>query len=273
MKPRILVCNPAFYEVTYKINPWMDPEAGINTSLAFQQWIALTHILEQAGAEIVHMSGTENLPDIVFTANAGLWAGDNKIILSNFKYPERQLEKAVYKKWFESNGFNCSEFNNQLFFEGAGDALASSDKKIIYMGYGFRTDLAAIDIITKHFLSERVISIQLIDPYFYHLDTCFCPLPGDVIMIYPSAFEPNTIEFIKKHSNDPIILEIPENEARRFACNAVSVGNNVVIPSGCPETTKLLKSVGFDVFETDMSEYIKAGGACKCLTFKLNDFN
>lgn len=267
---KILVCNPAFYDVTYSINPWMLPENGINSNLAITQWRDLVILLEHVGAEVIHMSGREKLPDIVFTANAG-FMNYNRVLLSNFKYPERQPEKEVYKNWFEDHGYECQELPDGVFFEGAGDVLARNSGGVvqeIFFGHGFRSDETANEYLHLHY---NVTKLKLVDSYFYHLDTCFCPLSNDFALIYPDAFEEGTVKRLMQQGME--LLHVPSDEAHKFACNAVTVGNCVVIPSGCPQTKEILQRSGYEVYDTDMSEYIKAGGACKCLTFKLDSLN
>lgn len=249
------MCNPAHYGIEYEINPWMRVENKVDRDLAIRQWSDLVDILKGISVEIFEMSGEPHLPDIVFTANAGV-VFDANVLLSNFKYPERQPEKAIYKRWFEAIGFRCLELPADTYFEGAGDCLANN--KHFYLGYGFRSDQKVCE-----WWKGAFTSLKLIDPYFYHLDTCFCPLKNDYALIYPQAFEDSNIEALK-------LLPVPKSEAMHFACNAICVGNNVVIPSGCPTTAKMLKDVGFKVYDTDMSEFIKAGGACKCLTLRLD---
>lgn len=269
---KILVCDPTFFDVTYSINPWMSPNNEVASSEAVSQWADLVRLLGHVGAEVIHMSGKSNLPDIVFTANAGLQS-PTSILLSNFKYPERQLEKAIYKDWFESHGYSCVELPEGSNFEGAGDVLARPGMLQLYQGHGFRTDETVYNDKIWNFLYQgyKFVKMELIDPYFYHLDTCFCPLPGDCALIYPAAFSKATIERIRFESIK--FLVVPSEEAKKFACNAVSVDNCVIIPSGCPQTKKMLQSAGYEVFDTNMSEYIKSGGACKCLTFKLDSNN
>ena len=282
---KILMCSPEYFDVTYSINPWMSVENGVDAKLAIKQWNDLVILLERVEAEVIQMSGKPNLPDLVFTANAGLNCGSH-ILLSNFKFPERQPEKQVYKEWFESNGYVCKELPDDIIFEGAGDVLLRNGVDSgfeLYLGSGFRTDEATYDSAVWKSSVQTPINtkMKLIDPYFYHLDTCFCPLPGDFALIYPGAFETSKIEELNKRGKDdgtgfcgfrsaPILLKVPENEARKFACNAVSVGNCVVLPSGCPETGGMLKKAGFEVYETDLSQYILSGGSAKCLSFKLD---
>jgi len=274
---KILVCDPSHYDVRYSINPWMSTDNGIDYNLAIKQWKNLVNLLDHVGAEVIQMSGQQSLPDIVFTANAGFF-NKNRILLSNFRFPERQPEREVYKTWFEDYGLECKILPDNVFFEGAGDALSRPSSDEIFFSHGFRSDEAAnehLNLFVKEYnssLGSPIIELKLVDPYFYHLDTCFCPLPkNDFALIYPEAFEPGTTERLKNINMS--LLPVPQEEARRFACNAVSIENCVIIPSGCPTTKDLLQSVGYDVFDTDMSEYIKAGGACKCLTFKLDSNN
>jgi N-dimethylarginine dimethylaminohydrolase len=264
----ILVCDPSEYNVTYSINPWMQPDkVKIDKRLAIEQWHGLVNILKKLNVKVSVMPGQPGLPDMVFTANAGLVIPNkNQILLSNFKHSERKSEKKHYKEWFESNGFESMEFTSEFNFEGAGDGLF--DDNILYLGYGFRSDY---DCVTHSFWDGlwqgHTNYIELVDPYFYHLDTCFCPLQSNFALIWEGAFDSNTI---KNEFDELELLMVPEEDALKFACNAVVIGNKVIIPSGCEKTKKLLLNAAFEVFETDMSEFIKAGGACKCLTLKLN---
>jgi len=283
----ILVCNPQHYSIDYEINPWMSIRNPADRDLAISQWHGLIALLKRIEVNVVEMQGQPGLPDMVFTANAGLVFQNKKVVLSNFKYPQRRPERKFYKEWFEANGYEIIEtFTPEFHFEGAGDALFREqsneqhfDNKL-YFGYGFRSDYDAVT--HKHWgdiWREHTQYLQLIDPYFYHLDTCFCPLKDNFALIWPGAFREDTIDSIEcwqsafkdydGGGSGLELLKVPEEDARKFACNAVAIGNKVIIPSGCDTTKRLLLSVGFEVFDTDMSEFIKAGGACKCLTLRL----
>ena len=269
---KILVCNPAYYDVKYSINPWMRPlEVVTHRLLAIEQWYTLVGLLQKLGVTVVEMTGQPELPDMVFTANAGLVFPGNAVVLSSFKYPERRPERQWFQLWFELNGYEIIEaFPEGTYFEGAGDALfrEQDDPEHLYFGYGFRSDYKAV---TSGWGWSQVWKktchyIELVDPYFYHLDTCFCPLKDDFALVYPGAFSADTIDRLSAGLE---LLKVPEDDAKKFACNAVAIGNKVIIPSGCDATKKLLIGAGFEVFDTDMSEFIKAGGACKCLTLRL----
>lgn len=261
---KILMCHPSHYGISYEINPWMRVQNQADNTLARRQWQRLIQLIHNLGASIEEMSGEPNLPDIVFTANAGLVAG-NKVVLSNFKYPERQGEKLVFRKWFLDHGYEVLELPEHLSFEGAGDALPA--RNMLYCGYGFRSDQEAYMQQAFFRLGFAGMTFcKLVDPYFYHIDTCFCPLKDDHAIIFPGAFDEMSLEAMGEKLQ---LIPIPEAEARKFACNAVVVENNVIIPSGCPTTRSLLENIGFQVFDTDMSEFIKAGGACKCLTLRI----
>lgn len=274
---KILVCNPTYYGVNYEINPWMSVQNQPDTKLAFKQWERLLKRITWAGGDVRQMSPRPNLPDIVFTANAGICFG-RTVVLSNFKHPERQGERAVYKEWFEAHGYHIEEevIPAGGFFEVAGDALFGSsldgfgEKSIptLFLGYGFRSDYKTVTSANwNKVFHGNLYYLELVDPYFYHLDTCFCPLQSDFALIYPGAFDPDTIRRLADNGLE--LLKVPEEDARKFACNAVCIGNRVVIPSGCEATKQLLLRAGFEVADTDMSEFIKAGGACKCLTLSL----
>lgn len=259
---KILVCDPSHYGIEYQINPWMNTNNPSDHNLAINQWKNLIDLLDKIGVSLSIMDGRIGLPDLVFTANAALLFPDKKVVLSNFKHPERQPEKNCYRDWFISNEYSILEaLEDSHNFEGAGDALFKEDNSILFAGHGFRSDFYNWD----HLWEGQTVNVKLIDPYFYHLDTCFCPLPNDYALIWHGAFE--EIESFKK--NGLKLLYVPEEDAKKFACNAVSIDDKVVIPSGCEQTKTLLKEAGFQVFDTDMSQFILAGGACKCLTLKV----
>lgn len=262
------MCKPDYYSINYSINPWMNVENSSNKNLAQTQWKNLNLILRQLGVDVLEMEGQPNLPDLVFTANAGLIFPEKKVVLSNFKFKERQPEKDFYKNWFEENGYEViTVFSDSLFFEGAGDALFNESKSKLYFGYGFRSEIDAItDYSWIKVWEKQICYLKLIDPYFYHLDTCFCPLRDNYALIWSEAFEEQTLRML---SQDFKLLYVEKEDAYKFACNAVSVEEKVIIPSGCNHAKNLLKNAGFDAIETDMSEYIKAGGAVRCATMNI----
>ena len=197
---RILMCAPDHYDVDYVINPWM--EGNIHKSSrdrAVQQWEKLHHVLQDL-AKVDLVPGRSGVPDMVFTANAGLVLGEN-VVLSRFYHPERQGEEPHFKKWFEVNGFNVFELPKDLPFEGAGDALLDREGRWLWAGYGFRSELDSHPYIAK-WLDIEVLSLRLIDDRFYHLDTCFCPLIDGYLLYYPEAFD--------SYSNHLIERRVPE---------------------------------------------------------------
>lgn len=258
---KILVCDPSFYQINYEINPWMSIESKANNFIATQQWNRLVSKLESLNVEVVKMPPSNNLPDMVFTANAGVIIG-NSVLISNFKHKERQGEERFFQDWFDNNGYRVIRLPKGISFEGAGDCLTDTDG-FVFMGYGFRSDLEAYYDLIWDLFEGKSIRLRLKDPYFYHLDTCFCPLNKNQILIYPGAFKKNDIIELRKRFE---LFCVPEEDAHKFACNAVVVGDNVIIPKGCNETKDILTQNYYIVHELDMSEFIKAGGACKCLT-------
>lgn len=259
---RWLMCPPDYYNVSYEINPWMNKSRLPNKDRARKQWQALHHTIIRLGGWVEIVTPILNQPDMVFTANAGL-TRDKKTILSHFRYPERQGEEIPFGNWFKDNGFEVIDLGG-LYFEGEGDALYAGDK--IFIGYGFRTDRDVVDRLTQLLSLSKVISCQLVDPYYYHLDTCFAPLDGKRALYYPGAFSKETVKLLE---NEIELFEVPLNDARKFACNAVVLGQDVIIPAGCSDTSNLLRKLGFSPFEVELDEYIKAGGAAKCLTLRI----
>lgn len=262
---RILMCRPDYFGIEYEINPWMDIKKKVAYNVAVNQWETLFKTINDCGAEVSLVDPVSGWPDMVFTANSGLYY-KNKIVLPHFKHKERQGELPYMQAWFRKEGF---EFANEINsdtpdYEGAGDSLLAGD--ILFAGYGFRTDrkFYANEMI---FDKDKLIYCELVDPYFYHIDTCFCPLTDKLAMWYPHAFS----KVSQRYMSDAIeLIPVNEEEARRFACNAVVLGKHVILPAQCPQITAELKKRGFEVHACDMSEYLKAGGACKCLTLRID---
>jgi lysine-ketoglutarate reductase/saccharopine dehydrogenase-like protein (TIGR00300 family) len=266
---RILMCAPDHYDVDYVINPWM--EGNIHKSSpdqAVEQWSKLNYVLNDI-AKVDLVQGQKGVPDMVFTANAGLVLGEN-VVLSRFFHPERQPEEPYFKQWFEDNGFNVFELPKDLPFEGAGDALLDREGRWLWAGYGFRSELDSHPYIAK-WLDIEVLSLRLIDDRFYHLDTCFCPLTGGYLLYYPAAFDSYSNHIIEKRVPAEKRIAIAEADAINFACNTVNVANTVVMNKASQDLKQSLADAGFTVIETPLTEFLKAGGAAKCLTLRINE--
>jgi N-dimethylarginine dimethylaminohydrolase len=262
--PHILMCPPEHYGIDYEINPWMDRQRGCDRRLAVEQWHALRQVLEQVGARISCLTPVAGLPDMVFTANAALVYKD-RAILSRFRHPERQGEEPHNERWLGTHGFQVHRLPADLYFEGAGDALFCGDT--LFAGYRIRSAARGHQQVGA-MLGCRVIPLELVDPYCYHLDTCFCPLDAQTAIYYPGAFDEYGRRVLQQSIADLIAVE--EAEARHFACNAVVVGRTVITNTGCPELHRQLQARGFTTYETPLGEFVKAGGSAKCLTLRLD---
>jgi len=266
MADKILMCAPDYYAIKYEINPWMKLEIQSDYEKARKQWKDLYHILkDDLGVDVKLVPPREEVPDMVFTANAAVMYG-NKAIIAKFKYPQRQPEEEYYSDWFRENGYEVITLPDGMAFEGAGDALYLSG--ILYSGYVPRTDIAAHTYISE-LLKIPVISIELVNDNFYHIDTCFCPLEDDYLIYYPKAFDEYGNKIIETNVPEEKRIVVNDEEASYFTCNAVNVGKNVVTNITTKRFSNLLASKGFNHIQTDMSEYMKAGGASKCLTLKI----
>jgi N-dimethylarginine dimethylaminohydrolase len=262
--PRILMCPPDHFKIEYEINPWMNVRVGSEAVLARRQWTALYQSLVDLGATVDLIEPVAGLPDLVFTANAGL-VFHNIFVSSRFRYGVRQGEAPYYESWARSRDFQIVELPQGFNFEGAGDALFCGETLI--GGYRFRSDVRS-----HHWIGERlgveVLPLELIDPRFYHLDTCFCPLAPGIALYYPGAFD----EYGRSVLRDriPHLIEVAVDEAISFSCNAVVVGKTVILNEGAPKLAQDLAVRGFGVCPLEFSEFIKSGGSAKCLTLRLD---
>ncbi|MBD2597796.1 TIGR00300 family protein [Nostoc spongiaeforme FACHB-130] len=266
---RFLMCPPDHYDVDYVINPWM--EGNIHKSSrdrAVEQWQGLYQILkEHAIVDLV--TPQKGWPDLVFTANAGLVLGEN-VVLSRFLHKERQGEEPYFKQWFEENGYTVYELPKDLPFEGAGDALLDREGRWLWAGYGFRSELDSHPYLAK-WLDIEVLSLRLIDERFYHLDTCFCPLANGYLLYYPGAFDSYSNRLIEMRVAAEKRIALAEADAVNFACNAVNVESIVIMNKASEALKSRLAEVGFRVLETPLTEFLKAGGAAKCLTLRVTE--
>jgi N-dimethylarginine dimethylaminohydrolase len=262
--PRILMCPPDYYGIEYEINPWMSRSRGSIPDKAKKQWQGLYDILCELGVTVELLKPQSGLPDLVFTANAGLVFG-NRFFSSQFRHDVRTRETPVFDAWFKDHKFIVEHLPEDMYFEGAGDALFCGPT--LFAGYRIRSDVHGHQYLA-HVLGKQVLPVELINPRFYHLDTCFCPLaPGEAIY-YPAAFDAYGRKVIETHI--PNLIAIREPEAHRFGANAVIVGKTVVHNTGCERLATDLKARGYRSIPTELDEFLKAGGSAKCLTLRLD---
>jgi len=261
------MCRPTHYTIAYEINPWMHLTRQTARPRALRQWGALYRLLTQRlRAKVQLLPPVQGLPDLIFTANAGLIVG-RTCIRSNFRHPERQGEEAVVERYFTQRGFRVMRLPRRFNFEGEGDALFVGGS--LFLGHRFRTDSASHEHVAR-MLGCRVLPVELADRRFYHLDTCFCPLDARSILWFPKAFDRYGRRVIEQHVEEPIAVS--ERDALRFACNAVILDGAIVMHRGVSAgLRKLLERRGLAVHELDLSEFLKAGGSAKCLVLRLDN--
>ncbi|MCI0466806.1 MAG: arginine deiminase-related protein [Beijerinckiaceae bacterium] len=263
----ILMRPPDHFEVAYVINPWMEGHfAKTDNGLAQRQWGRLKEAIEQH-AKVVLAPPQKDLPDIVFTANAGLVSG-KKAIVSRFRCRERQGEEKHHNAWFAENGFEILDWPGDVPFEGAGDALFDRGQDLLWAGHGFRSD-GAVPALLEKLLGRKTVALFLTDPRFYHLDTCFCPLAGGFLLYYPAAFDEKSRALIKSLVPGEKRIAVSQSDAQKFCCNAVDFDGYVFMNGASEELQTRLRGAGFTPEITPLSEFMKAGGAAKCLTLKL----
>jgi N-dimethylarginine dimethylaminohydrolase len=261
---RLLMCPPLYYGIEYEINPWMSRSRQSDRQIAQEQWRKLYRLLEDVlGLEIALVEPRPGLPDMVFTANAG-WVCKEKFIASNFRYEVRRGETPHFVNWFEVRGYEIVHLPDEKFFEGEGDLLMCGD--LLFAGYHIRSDILSHQKVAE-VIEHEILSLELTNDWFYHLDTSFCPLAPGQALYYPAAFDAYALKVLENHIET--LIPVVEEEARQFACNAIVVDNSVVMNDGCPKIRDQLKSLGYSVLETSLSEFIKAGGSAKCLVLKV----
>lgn len=267
MQAELLMCVPTYYDVDYVINPWMEGNLHrASKILSCKQWKDL-HTELSRSATVRLVDGVQGWPDMVFTANAGLKYG-NEIALSRFQFEERQGEAAYFAQWFKDAGLLVREVPQGVSFEGEGDALFSVNGDRLWAGWGFRTALESHSLLAKWWEVE-VSSLKLVDPRFYHLDTCFAPLPHGEVLYFPAAFDAKSRQAIETYYSAEQRIAVCEQDAIHFACNVVCLEGTLVMNHISSDLRLVLNSQGYKVIELELSEFLKAGGAAKCLVMTL----
>jgi N-dimethylarginine dimethylaminohydrolase len=278
VKPRILMCRPAYFGVVYAINPWMDPTswARENRALAAaarREWAALHRTLQKLGAAIELVPAAAGLPDLVFTANAAVVL-DRKVLLARFRHPERQAEESRYAAAFrtlQAHGHvdEILPLPDGVRLEGAGDCVFDETRHLFWMGYGPRSDRAARRAVADAFGVE-VIALELADPRFYHMDTALSALPGGEVMYVPEAFTPAGLGEIHDLVAPAARIALAPEDAERLAANAVCVGGDIVMSACSERLAAALAERGYRVVTTPLGSFHRSGGSAFCLTLRLD---
>jgi len=260
------MCRPTFYTIAYEINPWMHLARQANHPRALQQWNQLYQTLTKTlRVRVSLLPPQPRVPDLVFTANAGLVVG-RTLIRSNFRHPQRRREEPIVEQQFRRMGYRVVRLPRRFNFEGEGDALWVGDTLVF--GFRFRSDAQA-HVQLSRLLKARVLPVELTDRRFYHLDTCFCPLDGQAVLWFPKAFDRYGRKVIEGLATD--CVAVSERDAVRFACNAIVIGRAIVMQTGVSSALRrALARRGFTIHQVDLSEFLKAGGSAKCLALRLN---
>jgi N-dimethylarginine dimethylaminohydrolase len=261
----VLMCRPTHFTVSYRINPWMHPEDPTDTSLAVRQWEVLYAKYLELGFEVHLIEGLPGLPDMVYAANGG-YVLDGKAYGAKFEFPERQPEGPGYMDWFREAGYQVTE--PVATNEGEGDMLLVGDT--IYAGTGFRTDVASHAELAALY-GREVVTLRLVDPSFYHLDTAFAVLDSDggpaSVAYLPKAFDEPSLAILRERFPDAIL--VTDEDAAVLGLNSFSDGKNVVIASRAVTFERDLRAAGYTPHGVDLSELLLGGGGVKCCTLEL----
>ncbi len=267
MSRHYLMCRPTYFAVDYAINPWMDPAAPVDADLAISQWTKLVETYQSLGHTVEFIDPIPGLPDMVFAAN-GATMVDGTVLGVSFTFAERAAEGPAYLDWFARAGYRTQAA--KATNEGEGDMLLTTD--YLLAGTGFRTDLAA-HAEAQELFGRPVITLQLVDPRFYHLDTALCVLHRDPdserpqIAYLPEAFSAGSQQVLARLFPDAIHASI--EDATVLGLNAASDGRRVVLPVQAAGLAAQLTSKGYEPVPVDMSELLKAGGGPKCCTLEV----
>jgi len=273
-----LMTDARHFGVIYQINPWMRPDdwradqAALKAA-AMQSAASLRAALEKIGAWVETVPAAENLPDLVFPANAAVVL-DGRVLVARFRYPERQGEEAVFRAAFldlrrRSLVDEVIDLPGDVLQEGAGDCIWDQDRGFFWAAYGPRSTQSSIAVIERVF-GQKVVALELATDRFYHLDTCFCPLSGGKLLYYPPAFTAEALAAIHRHVPPEDRIVASDADAAAFCVNAVNIGRHIVMAKAPDALKQRLIAAGYEVSEVDLAPFILSGGGAYCMTLRLN---
>jgi N-dimethylarginine dimethylaminohydrolase len=263
MQRTYLMCPPEYFTVTYSINAWMDTAVPVDTELAVKQWERLRETLVGLDHEVRVLTPHAGLPDQVYAAN-GAFSVDGTAYGARFRFPQRTAEAAVHQAFYEADGWHyvaASEVN-----EGEGDFAYLPGPGLILAGYGFRT-VPAAHAQAQEVLGRPTVSLRLVDPRFYHLDTALAVLADDAVAYYPGAFSVSSRQVLEQLFPDAVLAD--ETDALAFGLNLVSDGRNVLLPAEATGMADRLAAAGYQPVPVELSELKKGGGSVKCCVAEL----
>lgn len=261
---RILLSPPTHFDIEYEINPWMHVEQKVDKPKAMAAYQELKRVYQSIGVDTMEIQQEPGLPDMVYMADTGHAVGDT-FIAANFRYPERRRESSVVAKYLEQKlGLKTAHLPEGIFFEGHGDLIVA--EREYFMGYGKRSMREAIPYLNEY-IKKEIVPIELVDPYYYHLDTCFAVLSPDVAVINPTSFTPTGLKEIRSRFKQVIAASPADHQV--LGCNLVTVDKHLITALGISDTLKQeFKKLGFVVHLVDTIEYRKGGGSVKCMSFE-----
>lgn len=276
--PAFLMTDSSHYEVSYKINPWMTPDAwrenaALHRAQAREAQRQLAAALRQAGARVTIMDGVPGLPDMVFPANAAVVL-DSRALVSRFRYHERQgEERHFFNKLLDLKEIGAlkevAQAPKGCWQEGAGDCIWDASRQVFWAGFGPRSSFEAVAAI-KDYFGAPVVPLELVSGKFYHLDTCFVPLSGGEILYYPPAFSKISLAALRDRVPADALIEASSEDAERFSVNAVSIGRDIVMAEPAARLSDLLRERGYNAVPVHLKPFIMSGGGAYCMTLRLD---
>ncbi len=263
------MCPPQFYDVDYVINPWMAGNLHRpSRDAAFAQWKNLHYHLQRI-ADVRLLHAQSGSPDMVFVAHSAL-VQHGIAAISSFAHPQRQTEEQHLRRWFQDAGFLVWETPRETAFEGEGDALFNAAGDHLWAAHGVRTCQHSHRHVADAWHTQ-VTSLHLVDPRFYHLDTCFAPLSNGHLLYFPDAFDAASVAKIESAYAPDKRIAVTEAEATQFACNVINVGRNILMSPVAGKLADRLTNLGYEITELDLSEFLRGGGSAKALALRLSD--
>ena len=256
-----LMCSPAHFTISYAINPWMTGDEPVDHARAQRQWQALADTYRSLGHEVRLIDPVPGLPDMVFAANGATVIG-RTVLGARFRHAERAGEAPAYLSWLRAEGYAVHEPRQPN--EGQGDIVVAGTT--ILAGHGFRTEPSVRDDLEQIF-GMPVVSLRLVDPRYYHLDTALVVLGPGTAAYYPAAFDDAATAALGSVFTE--LIEAKNENTKILKLNAVNDGHHIMLPAETDNLTRQLATHRFEPVAVEMSEFHKTGDGPKCCTLEL----
>ena len=103
---------------------------------------------------------------------------------------------------------------------------------------------------------------------YLHIDVCINIIAKNTVIICPDILPEGVVARFERRGFN--MIKITPEEVMQYSANIQSLGNGKVISSTTnTKVNQIMRDLGLEVIEVDISEIVKGGGGIHCMTFPL----